>query len=91
LRGLFASSSYQSLQRSLARAELIAEYGSFYGDPSLIDKDLQAYLNVTPEDIKRVATKIFTTEGSTTLDVNPTEGKDNKETSQVRAKSADRS
>jgi zinc protease len=94
LRGLFASSSYQSLQRSLARAELIAEYGAFYGDPSLIDKDLQAYLNVTPEDIKRVAAKIFTTEGSTTLDVNPTEGKADKavkETSHSGAKSADRS
>lgn len=90
LRGLFASSSYQSLQRSLARAELLAEYGSFYGDPSLIDKDLQAYLNVTPDDIKRVATKIFTSEGSTTLDVNPTEGKDAKDPKQT-SQSSDKS
>ena len=73
LRSLFASSSEISLQRSLARAELLAEYGSFYGDTSLIDKDLQAYLNVTPEDVKRVAAKIFTREGATVLDVNPTE------------------
>ncbi len=72
LRGLFASSSSTSLQRSLARAELLAEYGSFYGDPFLIDKDLQAYLNVTPDDIQRVAKKIFTHEGATVLDVIPT-------------------
>ncbi len=79
LRGLFASSSYESLQRSLARAELLAEYGSFYGDPSLIDQDLHAYLNVTTEDVQRVAKKIFTEEGATILDVVPTP--DKKQTS----------
>ena len=79
LRGLFASGSYTSLQRSLARAELLAEYGSFYGDPSLIDKDLQAYLNVTPADVQRVAKKIFTREGSTVVDVIPSSKKDAKE------------
>jgi zinc protease len=76
LRGLFASSSSTSVQRSLARAELLAEYGSFYGDPFLIDKDLQAYLNVTPEDVQRVAKKIFTKEGATVLDVIPKPNKD---------------
>lgn len=76
LRSLFASGSELSLQRSLARAELLAEYGCFYGDPSLIDKDVASYLSVTPEDIKRVAAKIFTQEGSTVLDVVPTQKKE---------------
>ncbi len=71
LRSLFASSSSITLQRSLARAEMLAEYGSFYGDTSLIDKDIAEYLKVTPQDIQRVAAKIFTKEGSTTLDVRP--------------------
>jgi len=38
MRQMFASSSSTSLQRSLTRAELLAEYTSFYGDPYLIDK-----------------------------------------------------
>ena len=75
MRQVFASSSSTSLQRSLTRAELLAEYTSFYGDPSLIDKDLQAYMNVSADDIQRVAKQIFTEEGSTVLDVFPTADK----------------
>jgi len=37
-----------------------------------------------------VATKIFTSEGSTTLDVNPTEGKDAKDPKQT-SQSSDKS
>jgi predicted Zn-dependent peptidase len=71
LRSLFSSGSYVSLQRSLGRAEMLAEYTSFYKDPSLIDEDIESYLKVTVEDIQRVAAKIFTREGSTTVDVVP--------------------
>lgn len=71
LRSLFSSGSYVSLQRSLGRAEMLAEYTSFYKDPSLIDEDIESYLKVTVEDIQRVAAKIFTREGSTTIDVVP--------------------
>lgn len=71
LHDLFASSSYESLQRSLGRAELLAEYACFFGDPSLIDKDLEAYLKVSPADVQRVAGKIFTKSGATIVDVEP--------------------
>lgn len=71
LRSLFSSGSYTSLQRSLGRAEMLAEYTSFFKDPSLIDQDIEAYLQVTAEDIQRVAAKVFTKEGVTTLDVVP--------------------
>lgn len=83
LRDLFASSSYESLQRSLGRAELLAEYTSFFGDPSLIDKDLQAYLKVTPEDIQRTAAKILTKSGATIVDVEPQETEKPKQTAEV--------
>ena len=75
LRQMFASSSQTSLQRSLSRAELLAEYTSFYNEPGGLDKDLQAYMNVSAEDIQRVAKQIFTEEGSTVLDVIPTADK----------------
>lgn len=74
LRSLFSSGSYTSLQRSLGRAEMLAEYTSFYKDPSLIDQDIESYLQVTAEDIQRVAAKVFTKEGVTTLDVVPAPG-----------------
>ena len=71
MRSLFSSGSYVSLQRSLGRAELLAEYTSFYGDPYAFDKDIEKYNKVTAADVQRVAKKIFTKEGSTTVDVIP--------------------
>lgn len=71
LRGLFSSNSYSSLQKSLGRAELLAEYTSFFGDPGLIDKDMETYMQVTAEDIQDLAKRIFTKEGSTVVDVKP--------------------
>jgi len=75
LRGYFAAGSAQSLQRSLGRAELLAEYGLFYGNPRLIDEDLRKYMEVTPEDIQRVARKYFTHDGVTVVDVEPVPAK----------------
>ncbi len=72
LRDMFSAVSYLSLQRSLGRAELLAEYTSFFGDSSYLDKDIEGYLKVTPEDIQKAAQRIFTKEGITVLDVIPT-------------------
>ncbi|HND07944.1 MAG TPA: insulinase family protein, partial [Candidatus Obscuribacter sp.] len=78
LRGLFSSGSYTSLQRSLGRAELLAEYASFFKDPTLIDKDLDTYMSVTADDIKDLAGRIFIKEGATTIDVKPAKKDDGK-------------
>lgn len=43
----FSSNSHYSMQKSLGRAETVAQYASFYGDPSLFDKDLATYLAIT--------------------------------------------
>jgi predicted Zn-dependent peptidase len=71
LRGLFSSGSSTSLQKSLSRAEMLAEYTSFFKDPSLIDSDIEKYMKVNTDDIKQLANKIFTKEGVTTVDVVP--------------------
>jgi zinc protease len=71
LRSLFASNSASSLQRTTSRAEILAEYACFYGDPTLFDQDIKAYLAVTPEDIQNAAKHLFTTNGVTVLDVVP--------------------
>ncbi|HEY9778419.1 MAG TPA: pitrilysin family protein [Planktothrix sp.] len=75
LRDMFSSNSYTSLQRSLGRGELLAEYTCFYGDPGLLDKDVETYLNLTPEDVQKAAQHIFKKEGATVVDVIPTANK----------------
>jgi len=77
MRDLF-SSGYESLQRVLGRAELLAEYASFFGDPRLLDEDIKSYQAVTAEDVQRVAGSIFTKEGATVVDVFPKEYKNEK-------------
>jgi predicted Zn-dependent peptidase len=83
LRDLFASGSYESLQRSLGRAELLAEYTCFFGDPSLIDQDLKSYLNVTAADVQRVAGKLLNKPQATIVDVQPKEDDKPKKTAQA--------
>jgi predicted Zn-dependent peptidase len=75
LRDMFSSNSYYSLQHSLGRGELLAQYTSFFGDPGLLDQDIEGYLKVTPADVQKAAQHILTTEGATVVDVVPTEGK----------------
>lgn len=72
LRALFSSNSYTSVQRGLARAEMLAEYGSFFNDPKAVDADIEGYMKVTPADIQRAATKYFVKEKTTVIDVQPT-------------------
>ncbi len=67
----FSSNSHYSMQKSLGRAETVAQYASFYGDPSLYDKDLATYLAITPEDVQRVAKTVFSENGVTVVDVTP--------------------
>jgi zinc protease len=71
LRDLFSSNSYSSLQKTVNRAEMLAQYALFYGDPRLLDQDVQAIMNVTPADVQRVAQKYFTKDGLTVVDVVP--------------------
>lgn len=71
LRQLFSSSGYSSLQRSLGRAEILAEYTLFFGDPKLVDADLEKYMSVTAADVQRVAQKYLNQEVATVVDVEP--------------------
>src|SRR5262249_29989215 len=77
MRDLFAS-GYESLQRVVGRAELLAEYASFFGDPKLLDEDIKLYQAVTVEDVQKVAKKVLDKEGATIVDVYPKEYKNEK-------------
>ncbi len=76
-RTLFAN-AHTSLQRSLGRAEQLGEYTLFFGDPKLIDKDLEAYMNVSAKDVQRVAKAIFNKDVACVVDIDPKEGSPEK-------------
>lgn len=76
-RTLFAN-AHTSLQRSLGRAEQLGEYTLFFGDPKLIDKDLEAYMNVSAKDVQRVAKTMFNKDVATIVDIEPKEGAPDK-------------
>lgn len=75
LRNYFAGASYNSLQRSLGRAELLAEYTSFFGDPKCLDEDIEAVMKVSSADIQRVAQKYFLKDSITVIDIEPAQEK----------------
>ncbi len=51
----------------LDKAEALAEYLSYYGDPELINSEIDKFLNVTIDDIKKVAKKYLATDKNVTL------------------------
>ena len=54
------ASSYDT---ALARARGLADYHVFFHDTNKVNMELDDYLKVTREDIKRVANKYFTDQG----------------------------
>ncbi len=51
----------------LEKAQTLARYNSYYGDPSYINSELSKYLSVTKEDIQRVAKQYFATDKKVVL------------------------
>ncbi len=66
----------RSRQSSLARAQNIAEFALYDGDPNLINSNLEKLLRITPEQIKDAANKYLNTDNRVLLDVVPA-GKEN--------------
>ncbi len=65
----------QSNRNVLEKAMSLARFQSYYGDPSLINTEIDNYLSVTKADIKAVAKKYFDTENRVVLTYMPkTEG-----------------
>ncbi len=58
-------------QSSMTRAQQIAEYALYDGDPELVNSDLDELLSVTPEQIRNAVQKYLNTENRALLDVTP--------------------
>jgi len=58
-------------QSSMNRAQAIAEYTLYDGDPTLINTELDELLAITPEQIRQAVGKFLNTENRSLLDVVP--------------------
>jgi predicted Zn-dependent peptidase len=58
-------------QSSMTRAQQIAEYALYDGDPALVNRDLDELLSVTPEQIRNAVQNFLNTENRALLDVTP--------------------
>jgi zinc protease len=59
------------LQSNFSRAQRLAEMELYRGDASLLNKELDRYLAVTKDDIKRVTAKYLTTTRRNVVEVKP--------------------
>ncbi len=58
-------------QSSMTRAQQIAEYALYDGDPALINSELDDLLSVTPDQIRNTVDKFLNTENRSLLDIRP--------------------
>ena len=71
LQNQLINDTVRSRQSSLARAQAIAEYTLYDGDPALINSELEDLLKITSDDIKSVVGKFLKTENRALLNVIP--------------------
>ena len=71
LRNNLINDAVRSRQSSLSRAQEIAEYALYDGDPTLVNSELDELLSVTPAQIKEAVAKHLNTENRVLLDVVP--------------------
>ena len=71
LRNSLCNDAVRGRQSTMYRAQRIAEYALYDGDPTLFDTELDHYLQVTPDQIKDVARQYLDVENRVLLDIVP--------------------
>jgi zinc protease len=71
LRNTLLNDAVRSRQSTLYRAQRLAEYALYDGDPGLFNTELARYLAVTPEEIKRAAARYLLTDNLSVMEVVP--------------------
>ncbi len=71
LRNTLSNDAVRGRQSTLYRAQRIAEFTLYDGDPQLFDHELDNYLRVTAEEIKEVTARYLDVENRVVLDVVP--------------------
>jgi len=71
LRNQLINDAVRLRQSSMNRAQQIAEFALYDGDPGIINRELDELLAVTAEEIRNAAGKYLNTENRSLLDVVP--------------------
>ncbi|MFN2393088.1 MAG: M16 family metallopeptidase [Pyrinomonadaceae bacterium] len=71
LQNQLINGTVRARQSSLSRAQAIAEYALYDGDPMLVNSELDEFLKITPEQIKTAVAQYLNTENRALLDVVP--------------------
>lgn len=71
LHNQLLNDSVRLRQSSMARAQQIAEYALYDGDPNLINRELEELLAIRPDEIRKAVSEYLNTENRSLLDVVP--------------------
>jgi len=71
LRNSLCNDVVRGRQSTMYRAQRLAEYALYDGDPSLVDSELDQYLAITPEQIKNSVERFLDVENRVVLDIVP--------------------
>jgi zinc protease len=71
LRNTLLNDAVRSRQSTLYRAQRLAEYALYDGDPNLFNTELESYLVVTPEEIRRAVGRYLLTDNLSIMEVIP--------------------
>jgi len=80
LRNMLLNDSVRGRQTTMYRAQLLAEYALYDGDPHLVNTEVERYLAVTPDEIKDVVARYLRTDNQALIEILPSpEGTDQAE------------
>ncbi|HYE13982.1 MAG TPA: pitrilysin family protein [Pyrinomonadaceae bacterium] len=71
LRNTLLNDAVRSRQSTLYRAQRLAEYALYDGDPSLLNTEIERYVAVTPDEIKRAVGRYLLTDNHSVMEVVP--------------------
>jgi zinc protease len=71
LHNQLLNDAVRSRQSSISRAQKIAEFTLYDGNPALINSELDKFLRITPEQIKDAVNKYLNTDNRVLLDIVP--------------------
>jgi predicted Zn-dependent peptidase len=84
LRNNLLNDAVRSRQTTLFRAQRLAEFALYDGDPDLFNTELERFLSVTSEQIKAAVTRHLVTDNRSTIDIVPFSGSQQQELNSKR-------
>ena len=89
LKNNLINDAVRSRQSSLFRAQKLAEFALYDGDPNLFNTELDLYLSVTAAQIKEVAARYLNTDNRVVLDIIPSPDGEGKAPSAAAGRSGE--